>query len=270
MKINFYPVNNPWDAEIDKNREYALSLKLPFIKKPSKPVARRPPLAVVGGGPSIKNHVEELRNWPGGVWAINGAVQWCLKNGIKASFFTIEREPREEFYWRYAKGVKHAVLATLCRPVLFDLLLSQKAAVEVFDLAQHGGFGSGTSSATAIPMVAWSRGHEAVHLFGCESSWETAQHAYKDETNPVYMLVQIGPQTFNTSPQFVWQAQVLARYVNEFPGLIVDRSGGMLSAMIASGPDYDILKISPGLAAVVTPDTPVQPVNAPVQSVNAA
>lgn len=244
MKIEFTPLPNPGDGQIVENRAYALSLGLPAVV----PIAgiRRPPLAVVGGGPSIAKHVDTLRNWQGGVWAINGAVQWCLENGIRhPTLFTIEREPREEFYHRYAKGVRRAVLATICRPVLFDLLLANGAEIHAFEMAPHGPFKSGSTSVSAVPHVAFTMGHESVTLFGCESSWLADQHAYADEDNPAQMLVQCGPGKYLTSPQLLWQARELAPLLRGLPGFLTERSGGLLRAMAAHENEYDIIAVSP-------------------------
>ena len=252
MKIDFYPAASPWDEDIDRNRAYALGLGLPRIND-AKPEAR-PPLALVGGGPSIVQHVNELRAWPGEVWAINGAAQWCREHGIDAALFTIERQPATDLYRRYTEGVTRAVLATICRPELFDFLLANHADIRVFDLHQHGGYGCGTSTATAAPIVAFSMGHHPVHLFGCESSWRAEPHAYGGE--PAVdkdMLVACGGTLYRTTPAFAMQAQVLAHLIRELSGQIVDRSGGLLAAMAEHGAIYDILQISPALRDSLEP-----------------
>src|SRR5690349_5759801 len=54
------------------------------------------PLAVVGGGPSIKRHIMELVNWPGHIWGINQSAQWLLQFEPKCPvwMFTVDPDPR--------------------------------------------------------------------------------------------------------------------------------------------------------------------------------
>ena len=48
------------------------------------------PLAIVGGGPSVKDHLDELRAWPGHIWGVNAACTWLAKQGIGSLFFSVD------------------------------------------------------------------------------------------------------------------------------------------------------------------------------------
>src|SRR5687768_7965317 len=103
--------------QIEKNIAYSSSLGLPVLEQISK--KNEGPLAVVGGGPSAFSHLEELRNWPGKIWAINGTHKWLVDNGINPIFFSVD--PGEELI-ELADGVKQAVLASHCDPGVFNKL----------------------------------------------------------------------------------------------------------------------------------------------------
>src|SRR3546814_19809171 len=68
-----------------RNRAHVGTLGL---AKPQK--QKRPPLAVVGGGPSLTSSVEELRAWQGDIWIACGAFPWCRDNGIEGTLFNVD------------------------------------------------------------------------------------------------------------------------------------------------------------------------------------
>ena len=73
-KISFVAKCRVSDAVLEQHRKHSHGLGLPELG--SKPVAT--PLAVVGGGCSVIDDIEELQEFEGDIWAINGAFQWCL------------------------------------------------------------------------------------------------------------------------------------------------------------------------------------------------
>lgn len=196
-------------------------------------------LAVIGGGPSIAAHVDELRGWKGDIWAVNGTVNWCIDNGIDAAFYTIDASPAENWTCPLTR-IKRAVLSVECAPSLIHAL--QGAAIELLPKAE-----AGPTSAAGATIHALDSGYREIHLFGCESSFGDETHAY--DTHPVidWIIVEIGGRRFRTKPEFTQQAEVLAGAVRMAPDVFFDRSGGLLGAMVKHGPDHDVYEASPHL-----------------------
>lgn len=204
-------------------------------------------LAVVGGGPSIENHVEELRRWKGDIWAINGAWQWCQEHGIEAAYYSVCPNPHK------LEGLEHckrAVLHVHCPPDLFDAL--KHADVRVFEL------NGGVTSATAAPLTAAHAGFHKVTLFGCESSYNDVGHpnAYQVPLRKNWLRVSVpcgnGSRTFLTDPELVMQADVLSTLIRQFPFYCQEKSGGLLGAMVENQ-NWDGIEFSQELQSILKP-----------------
>jgi hypothetical protein len=226
VKINFTSVGCVPAADLERNEEYARRLGFP---KWSPAAPQR--LAVVGGGPSIASHVEELAAWDGDIWAVNGAHRWCRDRGIDAAFFTIDPQPVTTLL---AVDVERALLATSCDPSLFDAL--RDADVEAFKLGL-----AGATTATAAPLIAAEKGYRSVTFFGCESSYGGETHAYPHNMRDLKSLMRVrcNGQDFLTTPDMMMQAEFLGELIRAAP-MFEDRSGGLLSAFIAS-PEIDVI-----------------------------
>jgi hypothetical protein len=200
-------------------------------------------LAVVGGGPSIADHVDELRAWGGEIWAVNGTVNWCLDNGIDAAFYTIDASPPENWTCRLDR-IRRAVLSVECSPPLIHALGAAHISLLPKDEA-------GPTSAAGATLHGLNCGYREIHFFGCESSFQGNTHAY--DTHPVadWIDVDIGGGRFRTKPEFAEQAQVLSEVIRLAPTVFFDRSGGLLSAMVAHGTDHDVYQVSNSLYALM-------------------
>ncbi len=205
----------------------------------------RPPLAVVGGGPSILKHVDELRAWQGDVWACGSAFRWCADNGINATFFCID--PQAETA-HLARGASHAILCTSIAPETFAAL--KGAHVEIFDLIHEGDRSNhGPTTVTASPELALRMGYRDVSYFGTESSFATNTHAYHNEATEEQIIVSCNGKSYLTHPAYLLQAEYLATMMRLCP-LLKNRSGGLLGALIAE-PCYDITHGTLGLHRLV-------------------
>lgn len=204
-----------------------------------------PPLAVVGGHPNVADHIEDLRAWDGDVWAINGAWRWCEDRGIRASFVSID--PTDHVL-RYIAGARHAILARHCDPRCFDAVVDAECADIGLDAVI-----SGPTTASAIPHLAVMRGHKRVCFFGCGASFGTATHAYADQVPPTHRLrVQTASGVFETDSGLLVQTEWLAGFIRAAPHVFSERSGELLSALIAD-PDYDITAASRDIHEALTP-----------------
>jgi hypothetical protein len=222
----FLPVS---DEQLEANRDNAVGLGLKGLEP--GPIV---PLAIVGGGSSIEKHVETLQKWSGDVWAINGAWKWCRDNGIDATFVSVDPHP---IVAKWAEGATRAILHAQCPVESFDAL--KGADVRLFD--SNGC--SGTTVAAAITAGAKTR-HNAITLFGCESSYQLGKsHAYMDENLPEQMIVSCEGTFYLTRPDFYFQAQKLAELIRGLDGYVKEEGGGLLRAFIKC-PDHWILWMS--------------------------
>lgn len=215
----------PWET-LARNVAYAKSLGLPSVQ------ARAPTLAVVGGGPSVAQHYEELRNWSGEIWAINGTYRWLASHGVSCRFFSTDPLPGVA---DLCSG-SDAVLALRCDPGAFDAVAGAET-VDIEDMPR------GPTTASCAPLLAAMCGFHQVSMFGCEGSFGETTHAYGTPRDVRLLKVACDGQEFLTSPQMMMQVEYLADIIRAAPRFCADRSGGLLSACV-SDPDIDVLAAS--------------------------
>jgi len=148
------------------------------------------PLAIVGGGPSVADDVEELRNWKssrnGEIWACNGALDWLMERGIKPDgFVMIDPHPSKVADLKNPPDGVTYYIASICDPAVFDALAGKDVVIwhqkdpENKPPKGQGWVGGGPTVLTRAPLVAYCLGWRDVHLFGADSSFETKEtHAY--------------------------------------------------------------------------------------------
>ncbi len=208
-------------------------------------------LAVVGGGPSIRDHIEELRNWDGQIWAVNGTINWCIDNGIKAWFYTADAMPPKTWAADLSRVTK-AVLAPDVSVKMVEHL--QKIGAEI---TLTGPIHSGPTSANASDYLSLECGYRNITYFGCEGSFEPENtHAYGTNPIPDWMIVEVGGEYHKTKSEFVSQAVMLSSVINAFPHIYSEKSGGLLRAMIKHGFEHDVYSVANSLFAKLK-DRPV-------------
>jgi hypothetical protein len=227
LAINCRPVIPSED--IARNIEHARSLGLPFAQE-----AKRPPLAVLGGGHSINSVLEEVKAFQGDRWIIGSAFRWWHSQGVDGRFFSVHPSAAA---LKNITGVKKALVCTTTHPEV----LAKLNDVELFDLPINGG-----TSATAVPMLAIQLGYREVTFYGCDSSYHGSTHAYMSVNDPFMMKVECGGEHFLTGAEFLMQAEYLSAMIRAAPHVFSELSGGLLSAMVKHG-DYNVLEISEAL-----------------------
>jgi hypothetical protein len=200
---------------LEANARHCRTLKLPRITQ--APIHGKC-VALVGGGPSIANHIDEIRAYDE-VWGINEVPAYLKQFGIEATMFSIDPDlMRPECY-----DVKAAILAEYVSPEVFAALKGKD--VRVFD----GRYGGPTSMCRA-PRIALNLGFARATIFGCEGSFSGQSHAYK-EVNRGRIAVRCGGRDYLTQPDYFLQSEVLSEFVADHPQVFSERSGGLLSAM---------------------------------------
>jgi len=155
-------------------------------------------LAVIGGGPSIKDHVDELRNWDGAIWAVNGTINWCMDHGIDAWFYTCDASPITK--WGYdLSRVKKSVLAPDCSIDMVRYFQGTGAKIELTAPLE-----SGPTSANAADFLAIEAGYSQVTYFGCEGSFEpSSTHAFASSEIEDWLAVEVGGDLYRTKAEFI-------------------------------------------------------------------
>ena len=233
MGLRFEAVSGVPDAQIAANKAYSRSLGYPEIL-PGQVGAAAPRLAVVGGGPSIAGQLDQIRDFDGEVWGVNGTWQYLKDHGINSTFYTIDP------VCRVAGRPSKAILGDfVCKDLLDDLRGADIEIVPFGDgLNQHV-----TTSAGSVPFFAMWRGHKHITLFGCDSSFGESTHAYELEAHHNYIWVECGGNEYLTSPQMLMQAIEIAKVINTFPHYINVECGGILQAMIDSNGDHEVTHV---------------------------
>lgn len=242
--------------ELRANAAFAIRHGVPEIAF-SEPHGR--PLAVVGGGHSAVLAIDELRAWPGDIWAINGTCSWLARQGIASTLFSVDPNPDLA---DLLFGVERGILSSTCDPNVFEALKGRVWMFHPEHVEAEHRFGGGTTSATRAPQPALYMGYRDISFFGCEGNFAATTHTFKDEAPERQLLVAAGGERYRTTLQFLDQAESLATIISAFPDLLHDRSGGLLSAMIAHPDTWDVVGLTATLKRELDPGTPLVPLEA--------
>lgn len=205
---------------------------------------REGPLAIVASGPSVADYLDELRVWPGEVWAINGAYDWLLDQGvIPRGFFALDPLPELADYLRRPHASTTFYLASTCDPAVFDALEGHK--VELFhgvaeDIEYPEGLvvGGGTTAATRVPYLGLWKGWRDITMFGCDSSFTERVYCYDwgryatDIDNKRVWVEANGEGPFQTELGLMKQVSQLAVLHSKFNGRLKIRCGGLMDAFM--------------------------------------
>lgn len=178
-----------WDQTNDaaNHMRYAHSLNLPELVQ--APLPRRGSVVIVGGAPSIKNHLDEIRELSKDplnfIFAINWTHTWLIQNGIIPNgvvFFEIDIEPTTVL--KTAHPDVTYFICSHCDPRTFDQLVGFKRVLwhsypnsdperevrnELFkDSSMCGG---GISTFTRTLTISLFLGYRNFEIFGCDSSF---------------------------------------------------------------------------------------------------
>ena len=190
-----------------------------------------PPCAVVGGGPSVANHLDELRNWKGDIYAINDVAKYLSDNGITCYLYAVDCTRNE---YRIGDLVKGAVFASRVHRKQFNMFHPED--IRIFDMVEDNpeGITGGPTAASRTAILMLRMGYQGIHYFGCEGSFGATSHvfgtwayAYRER-----LIVKAGGVDYATNSHMMLQSQHLADHINMFAPYLVNHSGGLLQAML--------------------------------------
>lgn len=214
------------------------------------------PLAIVGGGPSAKDHLQELLDWPGEIWALNMGAKWLASHGrTDAILFTVD--PDSRIPWsEWTQGVGRAIVSTACHSSLFEAMKGKDVRVfhcrHMEDMPEIVVLGGGRCSASRAVMQAAWRGFKNVTFYGCEGSIGESTHAYRhEEHKKSQMIIQAGDREYITTPDLYFNTEDLVRDFREqnspdpnHPYGLREKSGGLLRAMLEHPDTWEIVALS--------------------------
>ena len=211
-------------------------------------------LAVVAGGPSLKERVDELRYFGGDVLALNNTYGFLLDHGITPDLFMLMDARREnvDFLKRIGRTTRHYIAAQ-CHPDIFDQLEGCYVCLYLTTLpgvkellsdykrpkVQLGGT-AGTVGIKALAL-AYALGYRDIHLFGYDSSYDDGRHhAFSQPINDAAKTIDvfIGDKGYTTTPALAHQATEFVGFAKElvmFQGMQIElHCSGLLPDLVAA------------------------------------
>lgn len=197
------------DAE-KRNANVAAALErgLPTIERHT---AHDRPLAIVGGGPSVVDDLEELRGYSD-IWCVNGALDWLVERGITPTgYVVIDPEPIMAKFLQNPPRATTYYVGSVCHPDTFDALAGRNVVLFhplMDDMPVVDGravIGGGPTVLTRAPQLAYRYGYRDVNLYGADSSYEgDAHHVYDAPRDPT-VRVQLEGVVYESCGVFLHQ-----------------------------------------------------------------
>lgn len=193
---------------------------------------------IVGGAPSMKNHVADIRWWArqkkARIVSVNNAWRFLVENGVTPDVHVmLDARPENAEFLRGAPKSMRVLLASQCHPDVFDVAAEQGLEVVLW----HNGYDKGNEKLQEILSPWWDRGpnqrpcilvpggstvglrtlwlaaysgFRTIHLYGIDSSYTSsgAHHAYAQPLNDGETILDVvrGEKAYRCAPWMVRQA----------------------------------------------------------------
>lgn len=233
------------DEEFKKNLHTNLERSIPRCEP--LPERKNNRIAIVGSGPSVRDFIEEIRNFDGAVWAINGAYNFLQDQGIIADGFTgCDPLPGLCDYLKRPNRKTTFYLAGTVDPTTFD-------AVEGYDVRMWflksenikypPGLWTVTGGTTMLlraPFLAHMMGFRDITFYGADSSFDqNKRYCYKDgsyqwdsEAPINWVMTEGGEGPFPTEICLIKQIAQFHAIRQIYRDKMEFRCGGLLAAFM--------------------------------------
>lgn len=234
------------DEEFLKNLHSNLERSIPRCEP--LPERENNRLAIVGSGPSVRDYLDDIRNFDGEVWAINGAYNYLQDQGIVADFLGCDPLPGLCDYLKRPHKDSIFYLAGTCDPTTFDAV--QGYDVRMWFLTSENikyppGLWTvigGTTVLLRAPFLAWMLGLRDLTFFGADSSFDpNGRYAYPDgsyqwdsEAPVMDVMTGNGEGPFPTEICLMKQATQFHAIKQIYRGRMEFKCGGLLAAFMRS------------------------------------
>jgi hypothetical protein len=208
-------------------------------------VAKYPPCAVVGGGPSAKSSIDILRKWPGDIFAVNDTAGFLSDNGVPCYIFSVDST---EVLFKIGPLVKGAFFASRVDREQFKQF--KRADVRTFHMLEDipdnkGDIEGGATGVCRTPHLLLRLGYRGIYFFGCEGSFYDTTHVTgkSEAAFANMMIVQAGGIDYLTNAAFVIQSKYLGEVIKTHPKFLINASGGLLKGMIENWDTWEVVAI---------------------------
>lgn len=206
------------NVEASFNRNTPRFADMPKIGKDTRPIA------IVGGGPSLRAELDNLNAFPGPVMGCGSVHDYLVGQGIYPDYHVVVDPCAVVVNWlkRPSPNVIY-LIASQCHPNLFAVLDGQNVKLwHAFVVRDDGSKFVDFHGEPTIPggdfvigrawPLAAVLGHRDIHFYGFDCSFPiecSSQHAYDyewDREEPCYATVEHTKERFVTTPG--WMAQL--------------------------------------------------------------
>lgn len=234
-------VSNTAQERVARNVAYACTLDLPWLDYSNRDGA----LCIVGGGPSLADDIDELRNRQKNgqkIWALNGCARYLLENGIDVDAQIILDGRAENI--GFIMPVASYFIASQCDREIFDAVKGRNVTLfhanteGIADVIPANGkplhlISGGSTVGLNTMAIAYTQGYRDIHLFGYDSSYADGHHAYPQPLNDsdIPLDVSVEGEKFKASGWMVAQVnqfQQLAPALAEAGCIITVHGYGLL------------------------------------------
>jgi len=207
-----------------------------------------PVCAVVGGGPSVKKRLDELKEFRGDIFAINDTAGYLSDNGISCYLYAIDVTKTP---YRIGPLVKGAIFGSRVNQVQFKQF--KREQIRVFDLVEEdqiNGIEGGPTAACRTHHLFLKMGYKGVKYFGCEGSIvREATHitGYSEAAYNCMIIISAAGVEYLTNAAFMMQSEFLSNIIREHKRFFFDASGGLLRAMIENPETWEVVAVGDDL-----------------------
>jgi len=194
---------------------------LPFL---SQQTEKSEPLAIVGGGPTLKHTINQLLEFKGKILVCSSAHDYLISQGVKPDYAVFCDAMPSPQWLELKRPDCIYLLATQCDRTLFDHLADCSVVMwhvnadipeEVF--GGRGRIPGGCTAALRSIALGMVLGYTDLHFFGVDSSFEDEKFAYPDDTDTHEVVdAQINGRVFKTTLPLIAQAQDLQRLCTNY------------------------------------------------------
>lgn len=235
-----FPINNEGMVEkVCANVASCLERNLTLLEKNNL----IGPIHIVGGGHSLEGEIENLRNAQGWIFAVNGAHDYLIEQGIVPHALVLA-DP-DEYCLKYVQNPRGDVtylVASQCHPSVFDALTDSFVRVWHCEGDIPGAIPDGPmrllggcSTALRCISIGFVLGIDDFHFWGIDGCYQGAgSHIYEDKDLPEdETTVWFDPKTpaypdgkiYRTAGHMAMQVDNMVKLLRIFPMLTVHPHG---------------------------------------------
>ena len=166
----------------------AFARKLPRVSDNIGIVKDGRPCAIVGGGPSLRERLDEVRNFPGDVIVCGTAHAYLMREKVPFQYcVNLDASGIMQKFLDPSSETATYLIATTCHPATFDVLKDRKvwtwnAAGEATqeDFKGELAFAGGSTAALRAWPIAHNLGYPEIHFYGVDSSFADIEDHHAD------------------------------------------------------------------------------------------